>query len=93
MKVFWSRHAKERFEERVLKHDLTYDEIELGVIEQKVRVPQGLDGKYGTEKYKTVLLLRGNFVTVEKAESGKMIYVITLWDSSEKEIELWKKKR
>lgn len=91
MKVLWSKHARERFLERLTKHDMTVDEVEVNVKEQKVRIDEGIDEEYQTHKYKTIFPVRDNMVTVEKAEDAH-IYILTLWESSEEEKILWKKR-
>lgn len=91
MKILWSKHARRRFLERLTKHDMTVDEIEVNVTEQKVRIDEGIDDTYQTHKYKTIFPIRDNVVTVEKAEDD-LIYILTLWESSEEEVSLWKKR-
>ena len=91
MKVYWSKHAKKRFFERAVRYDLTEDEVELEVIGQKIKINEGFDEEYGTEKFKTIFKTRGIFLTVEKAEAEKHIRIITLWESSQEEIEKWQK--
>ena len=74
-----------------MRHDLTYDEIEVNVLRQSVRISKGFDTQYKTRKYETIFSLRDKMITVEKAGSKKWTYILTLWESSEKEVDLWKK--
>jgi len=84
MIVRWSRHSKERYLERELKYGLTYDEMELEIIRQKIRV------EIGRKKFKTIFKIGGNFITIVKAENDKKITVLTIWESSVKEAAIWK---
>lgn len=93
MDVFWKQHAKERFWERGLKHNLNYGEAELALKKQKVRVSEGFDKGYLTHKFKCIAKFGNVFITFEKAETKKAIYVITLWESNEKEVGLWHQKQ
>ena len=87
MLVRWSLHAKHRFAERAAKLGINYSEIELEVKKQKVRI------KEGKNKFKTVFKIKDNFLTAVKIENKKkFIHVLTLWESNEKEVKIWKKK-
>ena len=92
MKIIWREHADIRYAERFALYDITKDEIEQEIEKQLVKISEGYDKYYKSEKFKTIFKVRGKMATVEKAERGKEIYIITLWQSSEAEIELWKKK-
>ena len=89
MKVFWTQHALERFTERVLLYGFSRVELELIIKKQQVRIKKGFDKKFNKNKFETVGLVSNNFFTVQKAEDKKNIVVITLWESSKKEVELW----
>ncbi len=86
MIVRWKRHAKHRFAERAAKHGINYGEIELEIKNQKVRIKQGKN------KFKTIFKIEGLFLTAVKIEKNKFIYVLTLWEANEMEVEEWKKK-
>lgn len=87
MQVVWSRHSRERFFERALKYGITTDESEQQIVLQKVKEKQA----NGTVK--TIFKLLDCHFTVIKEESQKLIYVVSIWESNEKEVELWLKKK
>jgi len=89
VEVFWTQHARERFIERALLYGFTRAEIEMVIKKQLVRLNKGFDKKYMKNKFETVGVVAGKFFTIEKAEDKKRIIVITLWESSKKEVELW----
>lgn len=89
MDVFWTQHAAERLLERALLHDVTRTEMECIIRKQQVRTACGFDGKYKKNKFETIGMVNGKFFTVQKAEDKKGIIVITLWESSRKEVDLW----
>lgn len=70
-------------------HGFTRAEIEMVIKKQLVRLNKGFDEKYMKNKFETVGVVAGKFFTIEKAEDKKRIIVITLWESSKKEVELW----
>ncbi|MFH1752252.1 MAG: hypothetical protein ABH821_04925 [archaeon] len=86
MQIYWKRHARQRFFERSLIYGVHYGEIELNIIKQKVKIKQ----PFGTVK--TIFELMNYFFTVIKKEDKKRIKVISIWESNDEEIELWKKK-
>jgi len=86
MLVRWSLHAKHRFAERAIKLGIGYGDIEFEIKKQKVKV------KEGKNKFKAVFEIRGVLLTAAKFENRKFIHVLTLWESNEKEVDLWKKK-
>jgi len=86
MQVIWTRHARQRFFERSLKYGINYGEVEQNVIKQRVKEKQ----KEGTVK--TVFKIMEYYFTVIKEEAKKYINVVSIWESNEKEVELWKKK-
>lgn len=83
----------ERFIERALIHGFTRTEIEIIIKKQEVRIPKGLDEKYGKNKFETIGLVAGKYLTVQKAEGKENIIVITLWESKEKEVKIWLSKQ
>ena len=56
---------------------------------QEVRIEKGFDKKYRKGCFETIGLVANKFFTVQKAENRKKVIVITLWESSKKEVELW----
>lgn len=86
MEIVWTRHARERFFERSLKYGILYEEIEHNIKKQKVREVQ----KEGT--IKTIFKLIDYYFTVIKEETKKYINIISIWESNEKEVGLWKRK-
>jgi adenylate kinase len=89
MLVLWSRHAKLRFAERVLMYGINYGDIELEIKRQKVKV------KEGKNKFKTIFPIENQkmLLTALKKEKNEYIHVLTLWEASEQEVEVWKKKK
>lgn len=87
MQVVWTRHARLRFFERSLKYGINYGEVEQNVINQRVKEKQ----KEG--KIKTVFKIMEYYFTVIKEETKKYINVVSIWESNEEEVKLWKKKR
>ncbi|MBN2127202.1 MAG: DUF4258 domain-containing protein [Candidatus Diapherotrites archaeon] len=93
MDVIWTQHARERFTERALIHNLSRIELEQIIKKQQVRISYGIDKKYNKEKFETVGEVNKKFFTVQKAEDSKKIIVITLWESNQKEVNLWLSKQ
>lgn len=91
MKIYWTDHAKEKFLARLLKYDITTEEVEVGVEEQEFRIDEGFDEEYQNNKYKTIFPCRNVMVTAEKAEGENMIFIITLWGSSDGEVAKWQR--
>ena len=89
MEVFWTQHALERFIERGLLYGLSRTELEIIIKKQKVRIEKGFDEKYKKDCFETIGIVARKFFTVQKAEDKKKIIIITLWESSKKEVELW----
>ena len=87
MQVVWTKHARQRFFERSLKYGINYGEVEQNVIKQEVKEKQ----KEGT--IKTVFKIMEYYFTAIKEETKKYINVISIWESNEEEVKLWKKKR
>ena len=83
MMVQWSAHSKEKFAERVLALGFNYGEIEIEIKHQTVRL------SLGGKKYKTIFRLFGSFITVVKIDFPKKIYVLTVWESNQKEVDEW----
>ncbi|MEK6972629.1 MAG: hypothetical protein AABW72_01130 [archaeon] len=86
MDIVWTRHAREKFLERSLKYDINYAEVDIQIKAQKVKQKQ----LHGT--IKTVFELKDTIFTVIKEETKKLINVVSIWESNEAEVELWKKK-
>ncbi len=93
MEVFWTQHALERFTERVLLYGLSRTELEMIIKKQKVRIEKGFDERYKKNCFETIGMVTNKFFTVQKAEDRKNIIVITLWESSKKEVEIWLSKQ
>ena len=89
MEVFWTQHALERFTERALLYSISRTELEMIIKKQKVRIKKGFDKKFKKDCFETIGMIANKFFTVQKAEDRKNIIVITLWESSKKEVELW----
>lgn len=93
VEIFWTEHAVERFAERALLYGLGRSEIEFLVLKQFVRIERGFDEKYRTCKFETIGLAGKEFFTIQKAERKGKIIIITLWNSSQKEVDLWLSKQ
>jgi len=87
MLVRWSRHAKEMFAERAVKLGINYGEIELIIKKQEVKI------KEVENKFKTVFKIMNDMLTAVKIETKEFIHIVTLWESNQKEVEAWKKKK
>lgn len=79
----------ERFTERALLYGLSRTELEMIIKKQEVRIGKGFDKKYGKDCFEAIGMVANKFFTLQKAEDKKSIIVITLWESSKKEAELW----
>jgi len=79
----------ERFAERALLYGFSRTELEMIIKKQEVRIGKGFDKRYGKDCFETIGLIASKFFTVQKAEGKKSIIVITLWESSKKEVDLW----
>ena len=86
MLVRWSLHAKHKFAERAAMLGLNYGEIELAIKKQLVRIKEEKD------RFKTIFKIRDSLLTVIKMEKREFIHVVTLWEASEKEAQIWKGK-
>ncbi len=86
MIVSWTQHATDRFLERLAKLGINYGDVEIAVRQQEFRILQE------ENEVKTIFQTSGQFLTVIKAETKEYIHIITLWESTPKEIESWKKK-
>ncbi len=91
--IYWTPHADDRYRLRFALLDIMRDEIEQGIERQEFKIPQGYDSFYHSAKFKTIFPVRNTFATVEKGEKEERIVIITLWESSEEEIEQWKKRK
>ena len=89
MLVSWSRHAKLRFAERALLYGINYGDIELEIKRQIVKITEGKN------KFKTIfpIAYQNILLTAVKVENKEYIHVLTLWEASEQEVELWKRKK
>ncbi|PIN98504.1 MAG: hypothetical protein COT90_03960 [Candidatus Diapherotrites archaeon CG10_big_fil_rev_8_21_14_0_10_31_34] len=87
MRIVWSRHARERFFERSLIYGIHLGEADQNILKQKVKEKQ----KDGT--IKTIFKALDYFFTVIKEETKKQINVVSIWESNEREVGLWKKKK
>jgi uncharacterized membrane protein len=86
MLIRWSRHAKQRYAERAARCGLNYGELELAIKKQEFKIKEIKD------KVKTIFKIQDNFMTAVKIETKEFIHVLTLWESNEEEVELWKRK-
>jgi hypothetical protein len=87
MIIQWKIHARDKFLERVLQLGLNYGDVEHEIKKQRIKLLQE-DGKI-----KTIFKASEIILTVIKIETKNKINVITIWDSNEKEVDLWKKKQ
>ena len=87
MEVVWSRHSRKRFFERVLLYGLNEGEVEACIIKQEVKQKQ----ENGT--IKTIFQVMNQCFTVIKEETKEWICIISIWESNDREIELWLKKK
>jgi hypothetical protein len=87
MQVNWTRHAKWRFAERAAKQGINYGDIEFEIKKQSVKIP------IVDNKFRTIFKSGNNLLTAVKVEKNDFIHVLTLWESSEKEAELWKERK
>jgi hypothetical protein len=85
MDVEWSRHAREKFLMRSMLYGVNYGDVEFEIKRQIVKQKQ--EGN----KIKTIFYLMNRHFTVIKSETKTLIEVITIWESNEKEVELWEK--
>ena len=86
MLVRWSLHAKHKFAERAAMLGLNYGEIELAIKKQLVRIKEEKD------RFKTIFKIRDSLLTAIKIEKREFIHVVTLWEASEREAQIWKGK-
>jgi hypothetical protein len=86
MMVSWSRHAKLRFAERALMLGINYGDIEFEIKRQEVKL------KEDKNKFKTIFKIQDSMLTAVKTETDEYIHVLTLWESSDEETQLWKKR-
>lgn len=86
MMVSWSRHAKLRFAERALMLGINYGDIEFEIKRQEVKL------KEDKNKFKTIFKIQDSMLTAVKTETDEYIHVLTLWESSDEEAQLWKKR-
>ena len=86
MLIRWSRHSKQRFAERALKEGINYGEIEFEIKKQSIKIREENNRK------KTIFKIGNHFLTAIKIETKEYIHVLTLWESSEKEVSIWNKK-
>lgn len=93
MNIYWTMHAKERFDERALIYGVSRTEIEEIVKKQEVKVSKGFDEKYKKEKFEAIGIAWNKLFTVQKAEDFEEIIIITLWESTQEEEKLWLSKK
>ena len=85
MILTWTKHARLRYAERALKYNLNYGDLELEIKEQRVKVKQN-------NNIKTIFQINNSFFTAIKKETNDYLLVLTVWESNEDEVDLWKKK-
>jgi hypothetical protein len=85
MVVTWTKHARLRYAERALKYNLTYGDLELELKKQRVKLKQN-------NNIKTIFQINNSFFTAIKKETNDYLLVLTVWESNEDEVDLWKKK-
>jgi len=85
MFVKWRKHSRERFAQRMAQFGINYGDIEFEIKRQEVKF------FLGGKKFKTIFKIGNLFITAIKVESPEMIFVLTLWESSEKEVFEWNK--
>lgn len=86
MMVRWSWHAKHRFAERAIRLGINYGDIEFEIKKQAVKITEG------DNRFKTIFKAGDSLLTAVKIETSEYLHVVTLWEASEKEEELWKKR-
>ncbi|MDO8647931.1 MAG: hypothetical protein Q7R70_05985 [Candidatus Diapherotrites archaeon] len=79
-------HAKQRFAERAVMLGINYGELEFAIKKQLIKIKEEKD------RIKTIFKIGETVLTAVKIEKKEFIHVLTLWEASEKEVELWKKK-
>lgn len=85
MNVTWTLHAQERFIERVIKYRLNYGDFETEIIKQTIKIKI-------KDKIKTIFKINDIlFVTIKK-ENNKYLKVITLWEATEEEVNVYEQK-
>ena len=89
VKVLWKRHSEERYTERVLKHGFTKTEAEYIVRKQEVKTIKGYDKASQKDIVEAIGAIGGKLFTIQKLEDKNEIIIITLWESNEKEAEIW----
>lgn len=87
MEVVWSLHSRKRFFERALLYGLNEGEVEAHIIKQEVKQKQE------NGAIKTIFSVMNQRFTVIKEETKEWICVISIWESNDKEIELWLRKK
>lgn len=87
MEVKWKLHADDRFWQRILRLGIERDELNYEIKRQKVRFIQ-----LSNQTIKTIFCINNMIITAIKTENEKVIHVLTMWESSEHEVELWKKR-
>ena len=86
MNIGWTEHAQQRFFERSLKYGLNYAEIDEQILKQKIKIKQSKN------KIKTIFKVLDYYFTVIKEETSRAIYVVSIWESNDEEVKLWKTK-
>ncbi len=91
MEVYWSDHAKKRMLERALSLGISVSAVEEAVKKQRVKIRKGRSKKHGTKEFECIEKIGETLVTVQKAESKEMIFIITMRESGEREGKIWRK--
>lgn len=87
--ILWTAHAQDKYTERILICGLSREEIEEIVRNQQVKTMQCYHEKSRKTKVETVGKAANRYFTIQKIEGNKEIVIITLWESSPKEVEKW----
>ena len=89
IEIKWTRHAQDRYIERILIYGISKIEIEEAIKKQEIRKNQGFAPEYDKTKFETIGQVAGKAFVIQKAEDSKEIIVITVWEVSKEEEKAW----
>ncbi|MFH0905945.1 MAG: hypothetical protein V1824_01245 [archaeon] len=87
MIVNWSRHCRLRVMERIASYNIYYGDMESEIIKQVIKIKQD------SNLIKTIFKVDDIYLTAIKKENKTFLKVITIWESTQEEAEIWKKKQ
>ncbi len=85
MNITWTIHAQERFIERVIKYGLAYGDFENQIRKQIIKIKI-------KDKIKTIFKINEILFVVIKKENSKYLRVITLWEATKEEEDIYEHK-